>query len=134
MKSFSAVLYLEDDPMQRELQTRLYHTCRHCFHEKVSIITASSWEAGLSIIRSQPVDVAIVDLTLPPLGHEDTLRLLHSTPDLPPFVVLTGNLDPDLRRQSFASGADDFFSKQSVNHRPEEFWERVYHSFLRRNR
>lgn len=132
MSTFDAILFVDDDAMQRELTTRLYQMCAKVFHGEVQFLTASSWEAAMNMIRTQKIDILIADLTLPPMSKEDTLAAIKSTPDLPPVIALTGNdSDLELRRVSFEHGCDDFLLKTDVNHRPEVLCERAYHSFLR---
>lgn len=133
MNTFKAILFVEDDAMQRELTTRLYQMCAKVFHGEVLFLTASSWEEAMKIVSEREIDVLISDLTLPPMSKEDTLLAVKSTPDLPPVIALTGNdSDLELRRISFEHGVDDFLLKTDVNHRPEALCERAYHAFLRR--
>lgn len=135
MKAFSKILYIEDEQLQRDTLERLYAMCQKCFDGVVKFVTASTWEAGLAIMRNGDVDVAVVDLTLPPMHKEETLlEIERHWETLPPIVVLTGNEDPKLRRQSIEAGCDDFLLKMEVNRHPEVLCERVYIAYLRRNR
>lgn len=114
---------------------RIYPMCQKCFHGEVKFSTADSWEAGLTLMRAGTIDVAIVDLTLPPMHKEQTLaEIERECANLPPLIVLTGNDSDELRRLSILSGAEDFLNKQEVMRHPEVLCERVYIAYLRRNR
>jgi DNA-binding response OmpR family regulator len=127
------ILFIEDEAGQRELTTRLYQMCRACFHGEVEFLTADSWEAGMKLITSVPVDVVILDLVLPPFDWKDTLKSMSKTTGLPPVVILTGHSGMDgLREKCFEAGAEDFMVKTEVNRHPEMLCERVYHAALRR--
>lgn len=139
MEGFENILYVEDNPQQRELSERLYGMSKKVFHGEVGFLTADSWEAGYKTIQGGHVSVVLLDLVLPPFGRTDTLEAVRTTSNLPPIVAITGFMDAGpradgmtIREDCFAAGCDDFISKAEFNHRPEDLLERVYHSFLRR--
>lgn len=72
----------------------------------------------------QPYDLLVLDLNMPKLNGEDTLREIKKDPayDNMPVIILTG--DPDPMRQKFLLdlGADDFIEKGSP---PEIFVARL---------
>lgn len=132
-------LFIDDEEGQRELIQRLYQMFAKCYHGEVTFTTASTWREGLEIIRSRPIDVLLLDIVLPkdepPLGREDTLELLRTTPHLPPVVILTGAEDDEfLRDKCILAGADDFLGKREAVHHPEYLCEKCYLSFMRRQR
>lgn len=129
------LLYIEDEPNQRELTTRLFMMCNKCFNGEVSFRTAPDWESGMKIVQSIHVDVLLLDLVLPPMGKKETLEKMRRTPELPPVIVLTNSeTDPQLREECIAYGAEDFILKREANHHPESLCEKAYHAYLRRNR
>lgn len=133
------LLFVEDEEGQQELTERLYQMCRKSFHGEVEFITSSTWREGLGIIRARPISVLLLDLILlkdvPPLGRDDTLEIIRTTPDLPPIVVLSGITDDTfLPDKCILAGADDFMWKQDVNHHPETLCRAAYYAYMRRQR
>lgn len=130
------LLLIEDMAGQRELTERLYHMCKKVFHSEVGFLTADSWEAGLKVISAGHVSVVLLDLGLPPMATEDTLRELSKLyTTLPPVLAFTGHDGVQgLREACFEAGCDDFIEKSEFNHRPEDLFKRVYHAFLRRKK
>jgi len=128
------ILYLEDDPLEAEVITRLYQTVRIKFHGAVEFKTVQTWEAAVKDVYEDRPDVIIADLTLPPNNSEATLKSLKSMAKTwPPILVLTGNkYDLDLRRKAFMAGASDFMLKDDARHGGCELLvERVYGCYLR---
>lgn len=135
MKEFGKLLYVEDDPLESEVITRLYQTVRAKFHGAVEFKTVQTWEAAVQDVQDARPDVIIADLTLPPDNSETTLKAIKSIAyKWPPILVLTGNgYDLTLRRRAILAGADDFMLKTDARHGCIELLvERVYHCFLRR--
>jgi DNA-binding response OmpR family regulator len=129
----NAILFIEDEAMQRELTTRLYQMCAKCFHGEVEFLTADGWDSGMRVIKDRQIDVLLLDLVMPPFGRYDTLKKVLSTPTLPPVLVLT-NVDDtnDFREEAFSYGISDYMTKKAANHHPEELCERAFHCYLRR--
>lgn len=135
MKEFAKLLYIEDDPLEAEVITRLYQTVRVKFHGAVEFKTVKTWEAAVQDVQDAPPDVIIADLTLPPDDSETMLKRIKSMADKwPPILVLTGNsYDLTLRRKAILAGAQDFMVKTDARHGlMEALVERVYHCYLRR--
>lgn len=134
MSEFGKILYLEDDPLESEVITRLYQTVRVKFHGAVEFKTVRSWEAAVQDVQDARPDVIIADLTLPPDNSDSILKAIKSIADKwPPILVLTGNkYDLTLRRKSILAGADDFMLKDDARHGGCELLvERVFHCYLR---
>jgi len=109
--------------------------CEKCFHGETKFLTAANWDDGYRLMKSGEVDVAIIDLTLPPQHKEETLaKIMAEFRTLPPIVILTANDDPALPALCINSGAEDFLNKRDVNRHPEVLCERAYYAYLRRNR
>jgi CheY-like chemotaxis protein len=71
-------------------------------------------ETGPDALRVAPEfkpDVVLLDMTLPELRGEVVLERLHATDPHLPVVMVTGNTDPDLARQTLAQGAFDYLVK-----------------------
>lgn len=113
--------------------------CAKAFHNEVKFLTSNTWAEGLRIMRSEHIDVLLLDLILPddvpPMGREDTLRVVRETPDLPPVIVLTAAVgDPFLRDKCILAGCEDFMTKDEANHHPEYLCEKAYLAYMRRQR
>ena len=71
-------------------------------------------ETGSEALRVVPVfqpDVVLLDVALPEMPGDVVLaRLRAAHPELP-VVMITGNTDPDLARQTLARGAFDYVAK-----------------------
>lgn len=133
MSTFGCLLFVEDEPGQRELTERLYQMCAKSFHGEVEFLTAGDWKSGLAITKMRKVDAVLLDLVLPPMGRFETLEQLKRSSGFPPVIVLTNaEGDPELREKCFAAGASDFMWKKDANHHPEQLCEKAYHAYLRR--
>lgn len=71
-----------------------------------------------------PFDLLILDLNMPKLGGEETLRRIRQDPsfDTMPVIILTGDTDQDTHRRLLDLGADDFVEKGAP---PEVFVSRL---------
>lgn len=71
-----------------------------------------------------PYDLLILDLNMPRLGGEETLKRIRSSPnfDNMPVIILTGDADQDKQRRLLEIGADDFVEKGAP---PEIFVSRL---------
>jgi signal transduction histidine kinase len=71
-----------------------------------------------------PYDLLILDLNMPKLNGEDTLKEIRTDPSLNnmPVIILTGDPDPMRQKQLLDLGADDFIEKGAP---PEVFVARL---------
>lgn len=71
-----------------------------------------------------PYDLLILDLNMPKLGGEETLKRIRQDPnfDAMPVIILTGDTDQDTHRRLLDIGADDFIEKGAP---PEIFVSRL---------
>ncbi|MFN3409085.1 MAG: response regulator [Limisphaerales bacterium] len=104
-----AVLLVEDDPIQAQAARRLLE---QQINGALDLHHADRLAAALDRLALQPPPQAVVlDLDLPDSRGLDTVeRVLDTAPHLPVLVV-TGNDDPNLRRQALARGAQDYLVK-----------------------
>jgi two-component system alkaline phosphatase synthesis response regulator PhoP len=75
-----------------------------------AVIEATDAEKALEVIRTQSVDVIILDLGLPGRNGLDLLLSLRQHSDVPVIIVSATN-DPTTRVAAFRFGADDFLVK-----------------------
>lgn len=73
-------------------------------------------KAALAAIESAEFDLILTDLSLPDSDGINTVKRLRTAAPELPIVVLTASQDDSLRLDVLASGADDFVSKDGVQH------------------
>lgn len=83
-----------------------------CLHMSgYEVMAASSGGEALELLRTQRFDLLLTDQTMPGLsGLELTDAVSRMHPDMP-IVVLTGNTDVELAKDSLQRGASDFVTK-----------------------
>jgi putative two-component system response regulator len=117
------VLVADDQEPNRELLSALLTA------EGYKVICAEDGDKALSLIRSQEVDLALLDVVMPRRTGFAVCQRAKSTPEtcLIPIILVTGLDKPDDRVHGAMCGADDFLSKPVDKH---ELLARV-HSLLR---
>lgn len=86
---------------------------------------ATNGEEALEKLASPlPYDLLILDLNMPRLGGEETLKRIRLDPnfDTMPVIILTGDSDAEKHRRLLEIGADDFVEKGAP---PEIFVARL---------
>ena len=68
-------------------------------------------EEAADLVASCDADVAIVDLTMPPLGGVAAIRHIKKRHPRTRILALSGTNDPQLAEEALRSGADGFLSK-----------------------
>ena len=121
--SSMTILVADDQEPNRELLSALLTA------EGYQVICAKDGDEALSLISSQEVDLALLDVVMPRKTGFTVCQITKSAPAtrLIPIVLVTGLNRPDDRVDGAVCGADDFLSKP-VNKR--ELLARV-HSLLR---
>jgi DNA-binding response OmpR family regulator len=101
------ILIAEDDPDIAGLMT-LYIE-REGWHAH----PVTTGEAALAYARTQPVDVAVLDIMLPGLDGLELVRLLraHDTTARLPIIMVTAKADENDRIGGLEIGADDYLTK-----------------------
>jgi len=74
------------------------------------VIEAADAEQALEAVRSQSIDVVVLDLGLPGRNGLDVLLSLRQYSDVPVLIV-SATTDPTTRVAAFRFGADDFLVK-----------------------
>ena len=81
----------------------------------LSLDWAETLEEGMARLQQHPVDVVLLDLTLPDSQNGDTIRSLRADAPRVPIVVLTGNDDSELILEALRTGARDYLIKGRVD-------------------
>lgn len=106
-KTKSRILIVDDDPHAVEILTRMLG------REGYDCVSASSGAAALETVRSQPVDVILLDVMMPEmdglqvcehLRADDTLRQI-------PVILLTAKDDMETRSRGMALGVSEYLTK-----------------------
>jgi len=105
------VLVVEDSiTVQRMVRQMLQDDPGHRF----DVLACDNLGDAATILVEQPIDVIILDLTLPECtGVETVNRVRAMDPDVP-IVVFTGCEDDNLAMAAMHMGADDFLVKREV--------------------
>lgn len=105
------LLLVEDNPADARLVHELLRECRGDFE----VIHAGRLEAALEIATTQPIDVILLDLTLPDSSGLDTVRRACATAPGLPIVVMTGVEDEDIALRAVSEGAQDYLVKGQID-------------------
>lgn len=100
------ILVIDDDINNRELMRRL-------FSGAYRVSAASSGRMGLEIIRTEPVDVVLLDVMMPGMTGFTVLERIRTNPataDLP-VIMVSGLSDTDHVVSGLEHGANDYLTK-----------------------
>lgn len=103
-------LIVEDDPGMRAYYASLFEELRE---DGFTAVIAEDGERALDILRSEPVDLVLLDWNLPGISGEALLRALRASPKTRSLGVLmvTGKCTLADEVQALDSGADDHLAK-----------------------
>ncbi|MEJ2816207.1 MULTISPECIES: sigma-54 dependent transcriptional regulator [unclassified Caulobacter] len=100
------VLVVDDDPTQRRLIQAVLE------RESFSVSHAENGDAAMAHLASgAPVDVVLLDLVMPGLSGQDTLKEMRARGYAQPVIVLTASGGVDTVVKAMQAGATDFFIK-----------------------
>ena len=99
------ILVIEDEPAVARMVERGLTAHGH------QVLIAETGEDGLLFVRSEPIDLVLLDILLPGRdGHEVLTDIRRLRSDLP-VIMLTARDDLDSRVTALDSGADDYITK-----------------------
>lgn len=100
------VLVVDDDPTQRRLIQAVLE------REGFAVSHAENGDAAMAHLASgAPVDVVLLDLVMPGLSGQDTLKEMRARGHAQPVIVLTASGGVDTVVKAMQAGANDFFIK-----------------------
>ena len=105
-------LLVEDEPGDARL-TRL--TLRDTIGMRVESEQAASLVETESLLRQEPFDIILLDLSLPDSEGLETVKQVRRVAGGTPIIVLTGNNDERLSLQALEAGAQDYLVKGAFN-------------------
>lgn len=101
------LLFADDDPILREFAKV------HLATDSAAVVTAADGEEAWAALRSEPFDIALVDLEMPKLDGFGLVKRIRATPrtaDIP-VIVCTGREDIAAIDRAFEAGASGFVTK-----------------------
>jgi two-component system invasion response regulator UvrY len=87
------------------------------------VAEADDGETLLRGLSATPVDVVVMDLSMPGLGGLETLRRLRARDQAPPVLILSAHEDSAHPRRALNAGAQGYLSKRAA---PETLPEAIY--------
>jgi len=102
-----SIIAIDDDPIMREFSTVYLSS------PGVTVMTATSAEEGLALLKEHRFDIALVDVDMPGKSGIDLLRELRASPryDDLPIMVITGREDMGSIDLAYQEGATAFMCK-----------------------
>ena len=76
-----------------------------------SVLTAFDGERALEIVKSEKVDLAILDIMMPELNGWEVSREIRKFSDIP-IIILSARSEEFDMREGFGSGADEYVTKR----------------------
>jgi signal transduction histidine kinase len=105
------ILLVEDNPGDARL---LRYTLQEAQSLRFELSHADRLSDALDRVRAEPVDVVLLDLSLPDAHGMDTVaRMLEAAPAVP-IIVLTGLADETVAVHAVQAGAQDYLVKGTV--------------------
>ena len=95
---------------------------RNIFTEEADVISASSGDEALSLLKETAVNIVLLDYRMPGRDGFDVLCTIRQNYADLPVIILTGDIEATLEAEGFAIGATDFIRKPLV---PEVVRQRV---------
>jgi CheY-like chemotaxis protein len=101
------ILLVEDNEMNRDMLARRLR------RKGYEVVAASDGNEAIAVTLAQPVDLILMDLSLPVLdGWEATRRLKADSPTRSiPVIALTAHAMPGDRERAIDAGCDDYDTK-----------------------
>ncbi|MFM9941450.1 MAG: response regulator [Hyphomicrobiaceae bacterium] len=107
VKAGTRLLIVDDDPFYRDMAASSLQAAGY------EVFQAEDGVQGLELLRSMPLDMAVVDLTMPGMDGFEVIRRTRSEGHNPslPMIVITGQDDVSSVEQAFEVGATSFVAK-----------------------
>ncbi|QGJ72101.1 Hybrid sensor histidine kinase/response regulator [Planctomycetales bacterium 10988] len=106
------VLLVEDNPADQELLTiRLEESDKEIF----KLFYADRLSQASQIVQEQPIDVILLDLSLPDAQGIQTVKQMAEVSPMIPIVVLTTLHDEAIAMQTIQEGAQDYLVKGRID-------------------
>ncbi len=102
-----SVLVIDDEPTVRQITASVLKRVG------ITVHSAASGDDAVVLLRDQPIpiDLVLLDLTMPGLSGEETLRILHGLRPALRVILMSGYSESDILRRLGEQGAIDFLQK-----------------------
>lgn len=107
-----SILVIEDDP---EFVIQLTESLALSRRARFNLENITTLEQAIERVKSDGIDVVLLDLTLPDSPKEMTFKNFLPHASHLPVVILSGHDDEDLAMDTMQSGAQDYLVKGQVN-------------------
>ena len=107
-------LLVEDNPGDARRFQIMIEEARDSSLSSFELVHAARLGEALAIVATEPIDVVLLDLTLPDSAGLDTLRRLREAAEALPIVVLTGLDDERTAIEAVEDGAQDYLCKGQI--------------------
>jgi DNA-binding NtrC family response regulator len=127
MKDKICILVVDDDPMMRELLTRIL------MRDGYKILTAEDGLAALEVLQKEKVSIVLSDLQMPRMEGFDLLKRVKRDHPGVGMVIMTSYGDTYTVKDALLLGADEYITKPFKNHEISLVVERAYWRLLSEN-
>ena len=100
------ILAVDDEPFNLELIEAAFSEFTH-----ITIIKATNGIDALECIKSQEIDVVLLDISMPQMDGIEVLKRIRSDESFKNLPILMVTANPEKEIESFEYGANDFISK-----------------------
>ena len=104
-KPLTRVLIIDDEP------NLLYSTKSILEANNYHCIIADGGEAGLNVLNNMPIDIVLLDLSMPEIDGYEVLEQIHQRKIDVDVIIVSGEASFDNATRVFRNGALDFLSK-----------------------
>ena len=102
------ILMVEDNPGDQFLLAELLTSAGF---NKDLLLTAPSFAEAIDILKSQPVDITLLDLSLPDSEGIETFINIKALVAEKPVIILSGTTNTQLALDAITLGAQDYLIK-----------------------
>lgn len=99
-----SILLIDDDVRVTDLLARW-------LSPEFEVLTASTGAQGLARFRERKPEIVVLDIMLPDISGTEVLKTLRADDSKAFVVMLSGNPDLSLAKESIRLGADDYIVK-----------------------
>lgn len=102
------ILIVDDSTMIRQILRGLLKQLGH-----TDVIQSPNGEEALEQLRSNAVDLVLLDIHMPGMGGISLLKLLRSSPEFEkmPVIIISADTDPSQTERAISLGAQSFINK-----------------------
>lgn len=127
MKKEVSILVVDDEPMMRELLTKILE------RDGYRVLAAEDGVAALEILEKEDVAIVLSDLQMPRMGGFDLLKKIKGDHPGVGIVMMTSYGDTYTVKDALLLGADEYITKPFKNHEISLVVERAYWRLLSEN-